>query len=297
MPSLKDLRGRINSVKSTQKITKAMKMVAASKLRRAQDAAESARPYAEKMEKVLSGLGAAVAGQAGAPTLLAGTGKSDVELVIVATSERGLCGGFNVNIVKAARAHIDRLIAEGKTVKIHCVGRKGEIILRRYYPELIAGSTDLSAVKWVGFSDAQAIAADVLADFERGDFDVATLFYSRFQSALTQIPTRQQLIPAPITAAANDDDLGDDLGGAVYDYEPSEEDILEDLLPRNVAVQIYRGLLENAASEQGARMTAMDNATRNAGDRIKDLTLVYNRTRQAYITKELIEIISGAEAL
>jgi len=297
MPSLKDLRGRINSVKSTQKITKAMKMVAASKLRRAQDAAESARPYAEKMEKVLSGLGGAVAGQPGAPTLLAGNGKSDVELVIVATSERGLCGGFNVNIVKAARAHIDKLLADGKTVKIHCVGRKGETILRRYYGDHIVGSTDLSSVKWVGFGDAQKIAADVLADFDRGDFDVATLFYSKFQSALTQIPTRQQLIPAPLNVAANDDEAADDLGGAAYDYEPGEEDILEDLLPRNVAVQIYRGLLENAASEQGARMTAMDSATRNAGDRIQGLTLVYNRTRQAYITKELIEIISGAEAL
>lgn len=297
MPSLKDLRGRINSVKSTQKITKAMKMVAASKLRRAQESAESARPYAERMEKVLSGLGAAVAGQPGAPTLLAGTGSDKVELVIVATSERGLCGAFNTNIIKAARQHIDGLIKADKTVKILCVGKKGHTVLKRFYGDLIVGVKDMSAVKWVAFADAQGIASEVLADFERGEFDVATLFYSRFQSALTQIPTKQQLIPAPLNVAANDDDADDGLGGAAYEYEPSEEDILEDLLPRNVAVQVYRGLLENAASEQGARMTAMDSATRNAGDRISGLTLIYNRTRQAYITKELIEIISGAEAL
>ncbi|MCJ9427887.1 F0F1 ATP synthase subunit gamma [Kordiimonas marina] len=297
MPSLKDLKVRISSVKSTQKITKAMKMVAASKLRRAQDAAEAARPYAERMEKVLTGLGLAVKGQPGASPLLVGTGKEDVELVIVATSERGLCGGFNTSIVKAARAHIEGLIRDGKTVKILCIGRKGHVLMRRLYGEKIVGFKDMSAIKRMGFADAQPIAADILAMFKRGEFDVATLFYAKFQSALVQITTKQQLIPAPMPEAANENESGDELGGAIYDYEPGETEILEDLLPRNVAVQVYRGLLENAASEQGARMTAMDNATRNAGDMIDNLTVTYNRTRQAAITKELIEIISGAEAL
>ncbi len=297
MPSLKDLKIRINSVKSTQKITKAMKMVAASKLRRAQEAAESARPYAERMEKVLTGLGASVVDQPGASPLLIGTGRSDVELVIVASSERGLCGGFNTNIAKQAKAHIAQLLAAGKTVKILCVGRKGVALLRRDYGDLIIDTKDLSGVKRLGFGDAQPIAREVLAMFDRGEFDVATLFYAKFQSALVQINTKQQLIPAPLTVAANDEDAGDDLAGAIYEYEPSEAAILEDLLPRNVAVQLYRGLLENAASEQGSRMTAMDNATRNAGDMIDGLTITYNRTRQANITKELIEIISGAEAL
>lgn len=294
MPSLKDLRVRINSVKNTQKITKAMKMVAASKLRRAQEAAESARPYAERMEKVLASLGASVANTPGASPLLVGTGSDKVELVVVATSERGLCGGFNTNIVKAARAHIETLLRNGKTVKILCVGRKGETQLKRLYRSLIEATKDMSGVKYLAFSDAQAIAQDVLDMFERGEFDVATLFYARFQSALVQIPTKQQLIPVPLMAGEGDDAA---TGGAVYEYEPSEEAILDDLLPRNVAVQVYRALLENAASEQGARMTAMDNATRNAGDMINGLTLTYNRTRQAFITKELIEIISGAEAL
>ena len=296
MPSLKDLKVRINSVKSTQKITKAMKMVAASKLRRAQEAAEAARPYSERMERVLSGLGAAVKDQPGASPLLAGTGKHDVELVVVATSERGLCGGFNTNIVKAAKLHIASLKDAGKTVKILCVGKKGFAQLKREYSGDIIGVRDMAAVKRLGFADAQPIAQDILAMFERGEFDVATLFYAKFQSALVQINTKQQLIPAPIMEAANDDE-SDDLAGAIYEYEPSEEAILEDLLPRNVAVQLYRGLLENAASEQGARMTAMDNATRNAGDMIDSLSITYNRTRQANITKELIEIISGAEAL
>lgn len=296
MPSLKDLKIRINSVKSTQKITKAMKMVAASKLRRAQEAAEAARPYSERMERVLSGLGAAVKDQPGASPLLAGTGKHDVELVIVATSERGLCGGFNTNIVKAAKAHVASLKDTGKTVKILCIGKKGHAQLKREYGDDIIDVRDMSAVKRLGFADAQPIAQDVLQMFERGEFDVATLFYAKFQSALVQINTKQQLIPAPIMEAANDDQ-GDDLAGAIYEYEPSEEAILEDLLPRNVAVQLYRGLLENAASEQGARMTAMDNATRNAGDMIDSLSITYNRTRQANITSELIEIISGAEAL
>lgn len=296
MPSLKDLKVRINSVKSTQKITKAMKMVAASKLRRAQEAAESARPYAERMEKVLAGLGAAVKDQPGASPLLAGTGKHEVELVVVATSERGLCGGFNTNIVKAAKVHIAELVAAGKTVKILCVGKKGATQLRREHRSLILDVKDMSGIKKLGFADAQPIAQEVLDMFERGEFDVATLFYAKFQSALVQINTKQQLIPAPIPEAANDDDA-DDLAGASYEYEPDEAAILDDLLPRNVAVQLYRGLLENAASEQGARMTAMDNATRNAGEMIDSLSITYNRTRQANITKELIEIISGAEAL
>lgn len=297
MPSLKDLKVRINSVKSTQKITKAMKMVAASKLKRAQEAAEAARPYAERMEKVLTGLGASVAGQPGASPLLVGTGKDDVELVVVASSERGLCGGFNTNIVKAARAHIKALIAAGKTVKILCIGKKGYTVLRREFGEKIIDVKDMSAVRKLGFADAQPIAQEILAMFERGEFDVATLFYAKFQSALVQVTTKQQLIPAPMPEAANENEGADELGGATYDYEPDETAILDDLLPRNVAVQIYRGLLENAASEQGARMTAMDNATRNAGDMIDSLSITYNRTRQANITKELIEIISGAEAL
>lgn len=296
MPSLKDLKVRIESVKSTQKITKAMKMVAASKLRRAQEAAEAARPYAERMENVLAGLGAAVKDQPGASPLLAGTGKHEVELVVVATSERGLCGGFNTNIVKAARQHIQELLAGGKTVKILCIGKKGVAQLRREYGSMIIDTKDMSAVKRLGFADAQPIATEVLEMFERGEFDVATLFYAKFQSALVQINTKQQLIPAPLKEAANDDE-DNALAGAVYEYEPSEEAILDDLLPRNVAVQLYRGLLENAASEQGSRMTAMDNATRNAGDMIDSLSITYNRTRQANITKELIEIISGAEAL
>ncbi|UTW55817.1 F0F1 ATP synthase subunit gamma [Kordiimonas sp. SCSIO 12610] len=296
MPSLKDLKVRIDSVKSTQKITKAMKMVAASKLRRAQEAAESARPYAERMEKVLSSLGAAVKDQPGASPLLAGTGKHEVELVVVATSERGLCGGFNTNIVKLARAHIQELVAAGKTVKILAIGKKGVAQLRRDYGDLIIDIKDLSAVKRLGFADAQPIAQQILAMFERGEFDVATLFYAKFQSALVQVNTKQQLIPAPIPDVANDDDASS-ASDVSYEYEPSEEAILDDLLPRNVAVQLYRGLLENAASEQGSRMTAMDNATRNAGDMIDSLSITYNRTRQANITKELIEIISGAEAL
>ncbi|WP_374763231.1 F0F1 ATP synthase subunit gamma [Yunchengibacter salinarum] len=298
MPSLKDLKNRISSVQSTQKITKAMKMVAASKLKRAQDAAEASRPYAERMEKVIAALGEGVKDTPGAPALLAGTGKDDVELVIVATSERGLCGGFNANIVKAAKAHIEKRRSAGKTVKVMTVGRKGHALLKRTHGALIVANPDMGGIRNLTFGDAEPIGRDVLAMFERGEFDVATLFYARFQSALTQVPTGQQLIPAPMTSAANENAPAQEAGGAAgYEYEPGEEEILTDLLPRNVAVQIYRGLLENAASEQGARMTAMDNATRNAGDMIDDLTLTYNRTRQAYITKELIEIISGAEAL
>lgn len=297
MASLKDLKNRISSVKSTQKITKAMKMVAASKLRRAQEAAEAARPYAERMESVLAGLSSSAQDTPGSSPLLIGTGKQDVHLVIVATSERGLCGGFNTNIVKGARAHIENLLADGKTVKILCIGKKGYAVLKRDHAERIIDLKDLSAVKRLGFVDAQPIAQEVLAMFERGEFDVASLFYAKFQSVLVQVVTNQQLIPAPIEELADGDVAADALGGAVYEYEPDEASILDDLLPRNVATQIYRGLLENAASEQGSRMTAMDNATRNAGEMIDSLTITYNRTRQANITKELIEIISGAEAL
>ncbi|WP_281300513.1 MULTISPECIES: F0F1 ATP synthase subunit gamma [unclassified Iodidimonas] len=297
MASLKDLRNRIASVKSTQKITKAMKMVAASKLKRAQNAAEQARPYAQRMDKVMAALGQSVIGQPGSSPLLVGSGSDHTWLVVVATSERGLCGGFNTNIVRAAKRRIDSLLADGKDVKILCVGRKGRAQLRRFYGSRIIDVIDMSGMRSVGFADAAAIAERVRVMFDEGEFDVAIMFYARFQSALTQIATEQQLIPVPLPTVENG--AGDLKAGgdAVYEYEPSEEAILEDLLPRNVSVQVYRALLENAASEQGARMTAMDAASRNAGDLIDRLTIEYNRTRQAVITKELIEIISGAEAL
>ncbi len=294
MASLKDLKIRINSVASTQKITKAMKMVAASKLRRAREAAEAARPYAMRMEKVLSGLAISVGGQPGAPKLLAGTGADKLHLVIVATSERGLCGGFNTSIVKAARLKIEALTKEGKEVKILCIGKKGFVQLKRVHSDKILDVVDMSGVRSIGFSDVSPVAMRVLKMFEEGEFDVATLYYARFKSALTQIITEQQLIPAAFEEK-EDEDQG--LKGAIYEYEPEEEEILSTLLPRNVTVQLFRALLENAASEQGARMTAMDSATRNAGEMIDRLTLQYNRSRQAAITKELIEIISGAEAL
>lgn len=294
MPSLKDLKNRIASVKSTQKITKAMKMVAASKLRRAQEAAEAARPYAERMEKVMGALGKNVVQSDGMSPLLVGTGKEETHLVIVATSEKGLCGGFNANIVKGARKKIESLIADGKTVKILCVGRKGAIMLRRVHRNKMLETIELENVKRVGFSEATLVSSAVLDMFAAGEFDIAHLFFAKFQSALVQDVTEQQLIPVPLPDVSDDAEVG--LGSA-YEYEPSEEAILTDLLPRNVAVQIFKALLENAASEQGARMTAMDNATRNAGDMIDDLTLTYNRTRQAAITTELIEIIAGAEAL
>ncbi|MGE3626094.1 MAG: F0F1 ATP synthase subunit gamma [Hyphomicrobiales bacterium] len=296
MASLKDLRNRIASVKATQKITKAMQMVAAAKLRRAQEAAEAARPYAERMDKVLANLGARVNVQEGASPLLIGTGRDETHLLIVATAERGLCGGFNANIAKLAREHARRLVAEGKTVKILCVGRKGRDALRREFAARIVDLVDLRGVKQVGFANAQEVAQKVLAMFEAGEFDVATLFYSRFKSVIAQLPTAQQLIPAklPQEKAGSEEASG---VHAVYEYEPDEEEILRDLLPRNIATQIFRALLENAASEQGARMSAMDSATRNAGDMIGKLTLHYNRSRQAQITKELIEIVSGAEAL
>ena len=289
MPSLKDLKIRIASVKSTRKITKAMQMVAAAKLRRAQEAAEAARPYAERMETVLGNLAAGASASASAPRLLAGTGKSEVHLLVVATSERGLCGGFNSSIVRLARAHILRLLADGKTVKILTVGKKGREQLRRDQDRLLAGHVDLTAVKRLGYVDASGIAQEVLRRFVAGEFDVCTIFYNRFRSVISQIPTARQLIPAVFEAG--------DASAALYEYEPDEEAILADLLPRGVATQIFTALLENAASEQGARMSAMDNATRNAGEMIDRLTIQYNRSRQQAITSELIEIISGAEAL
>lgn len=293
MPSLKDLRNRIASVKATQKITKAMQMVAAAKLRRAQQAAEAARPFAERMQKVMANLGGGITMGPETPKLLAGTGQDKTHLLIVATAERGLCGAFNSSIARLAREHVNRLQGEGKTVKILCIGKKGYDILRRQFKDQIIELIDLRAVKQVGFAEAEMIAQKVLALFEAGEFDVATLFYSRFKSVISQIPTAQQIIPAEIptgTTEASDNE-------AVYEYEPDENEILAALLPRNIAVQILRALLENGASEQGARMSAMDSATRNAGEMIKKQTQIYNRSRQAMITKELIEIISGAEAL
>ncbi|MBY8828732.1 F0F1 ATP synthase subunit gamma [Hephaestia mangrovi] len=289
MASLKALKIRIGSVKSTQKITKAMQMVAAAKLRRAQMAAEAGRPYAERIEQVVASLAARVTISDQTPKLLAGNGHDSVHLLIVTTSERGLAGAFNSNIIRAARRKADELIAAGKTVKILTVGKKGRV-LKRFYPKHIAGDIDMSAIKNVAFSDAQKVADEVIQRFDNGEFDVAHLFYAKFQSALVQEPVGQQVIPVPVDPDAAK------TAGAV-EYEPDEETILADLLPRNLAVQIYRALLENAASEQGSRMTAMDNATRNAGDMINRLTIEYNRTRQAAITTELVEIISGAEAL
>lgn len=297
MPSLKDLRNRISSVQSTQKITRAMQMVAASKLRRAQEAAEAARPYATEMEKVLGSLAASLVEQDGAPPLLVGTGKQDTYLIIVATAERGLCGGFNSSIARASMRRADELRGQGKTVKILCIGRKGAIQLNRGYGDLIVDTIELTGVRQVGFTEAQPISQRILEMFEAGEFDVCEVFFNRFKSVMSQIVTCQQLIPASLPEVEEGAEAGDALGGASYEYEPDEETILRDLLPRNVAVQLLGALLENAASEQGARMSAMDSATRNAGEMIDSLTLNYNRTRQAFITKELIEIISGAEAL
>jgi F-type H+-transporting ATPase subunit gamma len=290
LPSLKDLKNRIATVKSTRKITKAMQMVAAAKLRRAQDAAEQSRPYTERFNAVMAGLAASVGTSDSAPKLLRGTGSDQVHLLVVLTAERGLCGGFNANIAKLAKAHAAKLLAAGKRVKILTVGKKGRDAMRRDYKDYFIGHVDLTAVKKLSYADAQGVAKDVLARFEAGEFDVATMFFSRFENVISQIPTATQIIPAHFETEA-------DSVSTVYDYEPSEEAILADLLPRGVATQLFSALLENGASEQGARMSAMDNATRNAGDMIDKLTIQFNRSRQAVITNELIEIISGAEAL
>ncbi len=296
MPSLKDLKNRIASVKATQKITKAMKMVAAAKLRRAQEAAEAARPYSQRMSAVLANIAQAVGSDDGAPRLMTGTGKDDVHLLVVCTAERGLCGGFNSQIARFARDHARRLLSQGKTVKIYCVGKKGYDSLRREFNSLIVGRTDLREVKKIGFENADQIARTVMSMFDRQEFDVCTLFYSEFKSVISQIPTALQLIPAAVdTTVANTATASG--ATAVYEYEPDAGSILSDLIPRNITVQIFRALLENVAGEMGAKMSAMDNATRNAGEMINKLTLNYNRQRQTQITKELIEIISGAEAL
>ena len=291
MPSLKDLKNRIDSVKNTRKITKAMQMVAAAKLRRAQEAAEASRPYTERFNAVLGGLAASVGGSDSAPKLLSGTGSDQTHLLVVMTAERGLCGGFNSNIAKLARAKAEELQAAGKTVKVLTVGKKGRDAIKRDLGDSFVGHVDLTEVKNVGHDNAQDIARDILARFDGGEFDVATIFYAKFVNVVSQIPTAQQIIPAAFEAAE------DEGASTLYDYEPSEEAILADLLPRGVATQIFAALLENGASEQGARMSAMDNATRNAGDMIDKLTIEFNRSRQAVITNELIEIISGAEAL
>ena len=286
------MRVRIASTKATQKITKAMQMVAASKLRRAQSAAEAARPYAEKMDVVIAGIAAAAARSPGAPTLLAGTGKDQVHLLLVCTGERGLSGAFNSSIVRLAREHALKLISQGKEVKFFCVGRKGLEQLRRTFDKQIVESVELRSVRQLGFVNAEDIAKKVIARFDNGEFDVCTLFYSRFRSVIAQIPTAQQIIPLVVEAPAANAEPA-----VSYEYEPEEDEILPRLLPRNIAVQVFRALLENNASFYGAQMSAMDNATRNAGDMIRKQTLIYNRTRQAMITKELIEIISGAEAM
>ncbi|WP_282062886.1 F0F1 ATP synthase subunit gamma [Roseobacter litoralis] len=291
MPNLKDLKNRIASVKSTRKITKAMQMVAAAKLRRAQEAAEQSRPYTERFNAVMAGLASSVGGSDSAPKLLSGTGSDKVQLLIVMTSERGLCGGFNTNIAKLARAHAQKLQGEGKEVKILTVGKKGRDQLKRELGSLFIGHVDLTEIKRVSYVDAQGIAKDVLNRFDVGEFDVATIFYAKFVNVVSQIPTAQQIIPAKFEEQEGDE------ASTLFDYEPDEEAILADLLPRGVATQIFSALLENGASEQGARMSAMDNATRNAGEMIDNLTIEYNRSRQAVITNELIEIISGAEAL
>lgn len=293
MASLKDLRNRIASVKATQKITKAMQMVAAAKLRKAQSAAEAARPYSERMAKVLANISAAMEGRDGAPRLMVGTGSEQSHLLVVATAERGLCGGFNSSIARLARDRARALKADGKDVKILCVGKKGYDALKMEFGSIMLDPITFREVKNVGFAEASKVGSRVLEMFDAGEFDVCTLYYSEFQSVISQIPTEQQLIPANVSVSEDETDTD----SVFYEYEPDEQEILEELLPRNVTVQIFRAILENAASEQGARMSAMDNATRNAGEMIDKLTLSFNRQRQAQITKELIEIISGAEAL
>ncbi len=297
MANLKELRGRIKSVKSTQKITSAMKMVAASKLRRAQAEAEAARPYADRMARMLGALTASLPTMDGAPRLLAGSGADKVHLLIVVTADRGLCGGFNANIVRAARQRIERLKAEGKTVKVFCIGRKGRDGLKRLYGDLIVDALENVTRNGANYSTARDVALRLEAMFAKGEFDVCTTIFNRFKSAISQEVTVQQIVPFPVPAAAKGADAQPDALKALYILEPSEEELLDALLARNLAIQAFRALLESYASEQGARMSAMDNATRNAGDMIGDLTMTYNRTRQAMITKELIEIISGAEAL
>ncbi len=292
MASLKELKNRISSVQSTQKITKAMKMVAASKLRRAQEQAEAARPYSERMDRMMRSLTASLINADDAAPLMIGTGKDDVHLIVVATGERGLCGAFNSSIVRATRRRITHLLNENKTVKLMCIGRKGREMLKREYSHLMTEPVDLSGVKKLAFSDALPISQQLNIMFESGEFDICSVIYNKFVTVMAQEVTEQQLIPLPTP-----DDDGADTADTAYEFEPEEDEILAELLPRNLSVQIYRALLENAASEQGSRMTAMDNATRNAGDMIDRLTIVYNRSRQAQITKELIEIISGAEAV
>jgi F-type H+-transporting ATPase subunit gamma len=289
MPNLSDLKNRIESVKSTRKITKAMQMVASAKLRRAQDAAQAGRPYAERFNSVMTGLASSVGTSEGGPRLLTGTGSDQIQLLVVMTAERGLCGGFNSNIVKLARVAATKLVTEGKKVKILTVGKKGRESLKREFGDAFLDHVDLSDVKRVGYDHAEKIAKNVLSRFNNNEFDIAKIYFSEFGSIINQVPTELQVIPAKFDSAVD--------GNEVYDYEPSEEGILADLLPRSVATQIFTALLENAASEQGARMSAMDNATRNAGEMIDKLTIQYNRSRQAKITNELIEIISGAEAL
>ncbi len=296
MPSLKDLKNRIDSVKSTQKITKAMQMVAAAKLRRAQDAAEAARPYAERMEKVLASLASVYEGQTDAPVLLAGNGKDQVHLLVVATGERGLAGGFNSSIARLARDHANKLLAQGKTVKFLTVGRKGHDILKRTFADKIVETISYRDVKNIGFAQASDVSQKVQAMFAAGEFDVATLFFAKFNSVVSQVPQALQIIPAKIEKVEGEGQVVNN-SAVIYEYEPNEEAIVEDLLPRNVSVQVFRAMLENSASFYGAQMSAMDNATRNAGEMIGKLQLSYNRQRQAQITKELIEIISGAEAL
>ncbi|SFG43590.1 F-type H+-transporting ATPase subunit gamma [Palleronia marisminoris] len=293
MANLKDLKNRISSVKNTRKITKAMQMVAAAKLRRAQEAAENARPYAEQFNGVMGQLASSVGDSPTAPLLLRGTGQEQTYLLVVMTAEKGLCGGFNTNIAKKASARIRQLVSEGKTVKIITVGKKGRAVLRRTYGDMLIDHVDMTDVKRVGYGDAQGIAKNVLDRFDGGEFDVAYIYYGEFENVMTQIPTEQQIIPATFDRPEGDSAAGNTL----FDYEPSEEAILADLLPRGVATQIFAALLENGASEQGARMSAMDSATRNADDMVENLNREYNRTRQAVITNELIEIISGAEAL
>ena len=289
MPNLSDLKNRIASVKSTRKITKAMQMVASAKLRRAQDAAQAGRPYAEQFNAVMTGLASSVSESESGPKLLTGTGSDSIQLLIVMTAERGLCGGFNSNIVKLARAEAKKLLSEGKKVKIITVGKKGRESLKREFGDVLVDHIDLSDVKRVVYSNAQAICENILRRFNSNEFDIAKIYFSEFASIINQVPTELQIIPAKFDSTFDE--------STVYDYEPSEEGILADLLPRAVATQIFTALLENAASEQGARMSAMDNATRNAGEMIDKLTIQYNRSRQAKITNELIEIISGAEAL